>query len=119
MDLHNGGAMNRSDFEEALRCAIAGEPLTDTGTVPFNVALHEVANTTPDSDARAEAIEVARLVFDQLDPKYDGIPWSGPVCPACGAKMNVEIMRTGKGRKGCQRCPQCNLTLLIPDLFAT
>jgi len=32
--------------------------------------------------------------------------------------MNVEIMRTGKGRRGCQRCPQCNLALLIPDLFA-
>ncbi|MBB5643643.1 hypothetical protein [Cryobacterium roopkundense] len=118
MDLDSGGVMNRSDFEEALSRAVAGEPLTDTGTVPFNVALQEVADSPPGSDARADAIEVARLVFDELDPKYDGIPWSGTACPACGTEMNVEIMRTGKGRSGCQRCPQCNLALLIPDLFA-
>ena len=118
MDLDSGGAMNRSDFDEALSRAVAGEPLTDTGTVPFNVALQEVADSPPGSDARADAIEVARLVLDELDPKYDGIPWSGPACPACGTEMNVEIMPTSKGLKGCQRCLQCDLVLLIPDLFA-
>jgi tRNA(Ile2) C34 agmatinyltransferase TiaS len=118
MDLDSGGAMNRSDFEEALSRAVAREPLIDTGTVPFNVALQEVAASAPDSDARADAIEVARLVFDQLDPEHDGIPWNGPACPACGTEMNVEIMPTSKGLKGCQRCPQCDLALLIPDVFA-
>lgn len=73
----------------------------------------------PDSGARAEAIEVARLVFNQLDPAHDSrIPWAGPACPACGTELNVEIMRTSKGLKGCQRCPECDLALLIPDLFA-
>jgi len=73
--------MNRSDFEEALYRAVAGEPLTDTGTVPFNVALQEVADSAPGSDARADAIEVARLVFDQLDPKYGGSPGVGRLAP--------------------------------------
>ena len=119
MDLDSGGAMSRSDFEAVLSRAVAGESLTDTGTVPFNVALQEVAASAPGSDARADAIEVARLVFDQIDPEHDdGIPWSGPACPACGTEMNVEIMPTSKGLKGCQRCPQCDLALLIPDLFA-
>ena len=119
MDLDSGGAMSRSDFEAVLSRAVAGESLTDTGTVPFNVALQEVAASAPGSDARADAIEVARLVFDQIDPEHDdGIPWSGPACPACGTEMNVEIMPTSKGLKGCQRCPQCDLVLLIPDLFA-
>ena len=54
--------MSKSDFEEALSRAVAGEPLTDTGTVPFNVALQDVAASAPNSDARADAIEVARLV---------------------------------------------------------
>ena len=111
--------MSRSDFEEALSRAVAGEPLTDTGTVPFNVALQEVADSAPSSDARADAIEVARLVFDQLNAEHDdGIPWSGPACPACGTEMNVEILSRSKRLKGCQRCPQCDLVLLIPDLFA-
>ena len=56
MDLDRGGAMSRSDFEEALSRAAAGEPLKDTGTVPFNVVLYEVAASAPGSDARADAI---------------------------------------------------------------
>ena len=111
--------MSRREFEEALSRAVAGESLTDTGTDPFDVALRDVANSVTGSDARADAIEVARLVFAQLDPTTDdGIPWSGPACPSCGTEMNVEIMRTNKGLRGCQRCPQCDLSLLIPDLFA-
>ncbi|KFF58417.1 hypothetical protein JF66_18730 [Cryobacterium sp. MLB-32] len=77
--------MSRSDFEEALSRAVAGEPLKGAGTGPFNVVLHEVATSAAGSDARADAIEVARLVYNQLDPERDnGIPWSGPACPACG-----------------------------------
>jgi len=121
MDPDSGGVMSRSDFEEALSRAAAGEPLGATGSAPLDAVLQDVANSAPGSDDRADAIEVARLVFTQLDPEYedDGIPWSGPACPSCGTEMNVEITSTSHGLKGSQRCPHCNLVLLIPDLFAT
>lgn len=120
MDLDSGGVMGRRDVEEALSRAVAGEPLTDTGTDPFDVVLRDVANSVPGSDARDDAIEVARLVFAQLDPATDdGIPWSGPDCPACGTEMNAEIMSTSHGLKGNERCPHCDLVLRVPDLFAT
>ena len=121
MDPDNGGVMSRSDFEESLSRAAAGEPLSTTGSAPLDTGLQDVANSTPDSDDRAGAIEVAHLVFTQLDPEYqdDGIPWSGPACPSCGTEMNAEITNTTHGLKGSQRCPHCNLVLLIPDLFAT
>ena len=119
MDLDTGGVMSRREFEEALSRTIAGESLTDTGSASVDVALRDVVNSVPGSDARVDAIEVARLVFAQLDRATDdGVPWSGPFCPSCGSGMNVEIITTSKGLKGCQRCPECDLTLLIPDLFA-
>lgn len=83
------------------------------------MVLRDVANSAPGSDARDDAIEVARLVFAQLDATTDdGIPWSGPACPSCGTEMNAEIMSTSHGLKGSQRCPSCDLVLLVPDLFA-
>ena len=113
-----GEIISRIDFEMALSRAATGEPLTDTGTDFFDVALHDVANSAPGSDARADAIEVARLVFAQFDPVAgDGIPWSGSSCPSCYIEMNVDIMLTSRGLKEYQRCPQCSLVLLVPDLF--
>ncbi|TFC93377.1 MULTISPECIES: hypothetical protein [Cryobacterium] len=74
--------MSRSEFEEALSRTVAGELLTVTGSAPVDVALRDVANSVPGSDARVDAIEVARLVFAQLDrAANDGVPWSGPFCP--------------------------------------
>ncbi|KFF58469.1 hypothetical protein JF66_18340 [Cryobacterium sp. MLB-32] len=120
MDLDSGGVMSRKDFEEALSRAVAGEHLADTGTDPLDVVLRDVANSGPGSDARDDAIEVARLVFAQLDPATDdGIRWSKPACPSCGTEMNAEILSTSHGLKGSQRCPHCDLVLLIPDLFTT
>lgn len=111
--------MSRRDFEDALSRVIAGESLTGIGTDPVDVALRTVADSAPESEARADAIDVARLVFIQLDSSTDdGIQGNGPACPSCGTKMNAEILTTSKGLKGCERCPQCDLVLLIPDLFA-
>ena len=119
MRLDDGGAMSRAEFEAALAVAIAGELLTDTGADDaLDEALLAVASSPPDSDARADAIEVARLVFAQLDPTTDdGIAWSGPSCPSCGTEMNVEIVRTKSGAKACQRCLECGVVRLVPDLF--
>ena len=119
MRLDEGGAMSHAEFEAALAVAIAGELLTDTGADDaLDEALLAVASSAPDSDARADAIEVARLVFAQLDlATDDGIAWSGPSCPSCGTEMNVEIVRTKSGAKACQRCPECGVVRLVPDLF--
>ena len=116
----NGQEMSRRDFEEALSRVIAGESLAGIGTDPVGVALRAVADSAPDSEARADAIDVARLVFIELDSSTDdGIRWNGPACPSCGTEMNAEILTTSKGLKGRERCPQCDLVLVIPDLFAS
>lgn len=111
--------MSRRDFEDALSRLIAGESLVGIGTDPVDVALRAVADSASDSEARADAIDVARLVFIELDSSTDeGFLWSGPACPSCGTEMNAKILTTSKGLKGCERCPQCDLVILIPDLFA-
>lgn len=75
--------------------------------------------SAPDSNARVEASDVDRLTFAQLDPAInDGSGWRGPACLSCGTEMNIEIVSTQNGLKGCQRCPHCDLALLMPDLFA-
>jgi hypothetical protein len=118
MDLDAGGVMNQSDFEDALARTVAGNLRTGTGSVSLDVVLRDVANSVPGSDARVDAVEVARFVFGQLDPTADdGMPWRGPPCPSCGAEMNAEIMSTRNGLRGCERCPQCDLVFLLPDLF--
>jgi hypothetical protein len=119
MDLDTGGVMSRSEFEDALARTVAGQLRTGTGSVSLDVVLRDVANSVPGSDARVDAIEVARFVFAQLDPTADdGMPWRGPPCPSYGTEMNAEIMSTRNGLRGCERCPQCDLVFLLPDLFA-
>ena len=111
--------MNRRSFDEAISRAIAREHLTDSGSKPLDVVLRGIAHTAPGSTAQDDVVVVARLVFDELDRGTDGamIPWSGPPCPACGAEMNAEIISTSRGLKASERCPRCDLVLLIPDLF--
>ena len=119
MDLDTGGVMSRSEFEDALARTVAGQLRTGTGSVSLDVVFRDVANSVPGSDARVDAIEVARFVFAQLDPTADdGMPWRGPPCPSYGSEMNAEIMSTRNGLRGCERCPQCDLVFLLPDLFA-
>lgn len=119
MDLDTGGVMSRSEFEDALARTVVGQLRTGTGSVSLDVVLRDVANSVPGLDTRVDAIEVARFVFAQLDPTADdGMPWRGPPCPSCGTEMNAEIMSTRNSLRGCERCPQCDLVFLLPDLFA-
>jgi hypothetical protein len=48
----------------------------------------------------------------------DGIDWAGPACPACKTEMNAEAFTTARGIRICQRCPACDLVLLVTDPFA-
>ena len=48
----------------------------------------------------------------------DGIGWDGPACPACGSEMDAEAIETSHGLKVSQRCPACDLVLLVPAPFA-
>lgn len=83
-----------------------GSSSTDTGADDaIDAVLRAVPSSAPDSNTRVEASD-------------DGIGWSGPACLSCGTEMNIEIVSTQNGLKGYQRCPHCDLALLMPDLFA-
>lgn len=47
----------------------------------------------------------------------DGIGWTGPPCPACGYEMNAETVQAWRGLKIIQRCPECDLVLVVRGPF--
>lgn len=111
--------MDTEEFEAALAAAIMRElHITVGADDALGGPLRAVAAATPGSTARTRAIGLARLAFALHCPVVDeGMGQDGPACPACGTDMNVEVMSTRNGLRGCERCPRCDLTRLMPDLF--
>lgn len=80
-----------------------------------------VPSSAPDSDARAGAGDVARLVFAQLDPAIDvGIGWSGAGVPRMRYRGERRDHEDEERAQGMSTLPPPIVTsaVLIPDLFA-
>jgi hypothetical protein len=63
--------MSQNKVADVLSRFVAGQLFTTTGAVSLAVALGDVANSAPGSDAHVDAVKVARFVFAQPDQTID------------------------------------------------
>jgi hypothetical protein len=47
----------------------------------------------------------------------EDVGWTGPLCPACSEEMNAGAVETQLGLGVVQRCPSCDLTMIVRDPF--